>query len=1011
MTTRPSRPLTAARAIKTQAEWFSDLAYRAWQTGQAALTAGRLHEAQNWLARACRFAPKDVSAKLSLATVRMHLGDADAVGLFEEVTGEIDFCEAWLGLAAAHAWNRAWEPAASALAAALSRHVLPVGIDIDPLAQRIATGVGAPGWCSARADGHLVIRTASPRGSRIEITLDDERLSTRPKTVPLRGEHLDVTQGGAPLLGSPLQLSLMRRVEGHVELRNGGIEGWAWLPANPSVDPLILLRPERGVAIGITASDTSINSDRPMARPRRFSFHGKSFAANVGLVHVSGPDGRALPGSPLDPGAAQREAAAVARAVASRFGLGAAEPQAATPDGVAVAPLASIAGFPAAAPSEPDRPIAVVVPVYRNRALTLRCLASVQVTKPRDTTVIVVDDASPEPELAAALDALAARSEIVLIRHAANLGFPAAANAGTRAAWALPGRPDVVLLNNDAVLAGDALNLLRSAVHAAEDVGTATPLSNDATILSYPKASGGNPAPEDRELTELAHLAAKANRSVAIDIPTAVGFCMYIRRECIEQVGLFRDDLFGTGYGEENDFCIRARHLGWRHVAVPGAFVAHEGGVSFGASRHARIARNLDILERLHPGYHDLIAKFQQDDPLAEARHALDAARWAAARPRKGARSVILVTHDSGGGVERVVRERCDALRAQGLRPIVLRPIRDPEATSADERGYLAGICEVAEGVARDYPNLRFAIPDALPALVRLLRADRPEFVEIHHLLGHDHALLGLCAAFGIPWDVVVHDYAWLCPRITLLGAERRYCGEPTDPVVCEACIADLGRNDEQDIAVADLRARSAKDLAGARRITVPSNDTATRLRRHFPGIVAEVRPHEDDTRLPPPMVEARGTVRRVCVIGGIGPEKGYDVLLACARDAAMRGLGLEFVVVGHTVDDDRLLATGRVFVTGPYQEADALDEILAQRPNIGFLPSIWPETWCYTLGHAWRAGLSVVAFDIGAPAERIRRTGRGWLLPLGLPATSINNALLAVRAVASDECAVSTPA
>ena len=42
----------------------------------------------------------------------------------------------------------------------------------------------------------------------------------------------------------------------------------------------------------------------------------------------------------------------------------------------------------------------------------------------------------------------------------------------------------------------------------------------------------------------------------------------------------------------------------------------------------------------------------------------------------------------------------------------------------------------------------------------------------------------------------------------------------------------------------------------------------------------------------------------RVCVIGAIGIHKGYQVLLDCARDAAERRLPLEFVVVGHTIDD-----------------------------------------------------------------------------------------------------------
>ena len=48
------------------------------------------------------------------------------------------------------------------------------------------------------------------------------------------------------------------------------------------------------------------------------------------------------------------------------------------------------------------------------------------------------------------------------------------------------------------------------------------------------------------------------NAGHRVGIPTAVGFCMYIRRECLKEVGEFRAEVFGKGYGEENDFCLRA---------------------------------------------------------------------------------------------------------------------------------------------------------------------------------------------------------------------------------------------------------------------------------------------------------------------------------------------------------------------------------------------------------------------------------------------------------------------
>jgi glycosyltransferase involved in cell wall biosynthesis len=255
--------------------------------------------------------------------------------------------------------------------------------------------------------------------------------------------------------------------------------------------------------------------------------------------------------------------------------------------------------------------------------------------------------------------------------------------------------------------------------------------------------------------------------------------------------------------------------------------------------------------------------------------------------------------------------------------------------------------------------------------------------------------VLDLLRGLDVPYDLHVHDYAWLCARVALVGPTQRYCGEP-DVAQCEVCVAEAGNLIDEDIAVAALRQRSAGLMAGARRVVVPSEDVAARIRRHFPMARPMVRPHEDDATPgnPPP---TRMTTRcRVCVVGAIGIHKGYDVLLDCARDAAERRLPLEFVVVGHTIDDRRLLATGRVFVTGGYAAEEAVALIKAQNAALALLPSIWPETWSLSLTEAWRAGLRVAAFDIGAPAERIRRTGRGFVLPLGLPAHAINNALIA---------------
>lgn len=242
--------------------------------------------------------------------------------------------------------------------------------------------------------------------------------------------------------------------------------------------------------------------------------------------------------------------------------------------------------------------------------------------------------------------------------------------------------------------------------------------------------------------------------------------------------------------------------------------------------------------------------------------------------------------------------------------------------------------------------------------------------------------------------DVFTHDYALFCPRIALVEGSGRYCGEP-DVAGCVACVAAAGSHLEEPIAAPALVARSAALLAGARRVVAPSADAAARMRRHFPRLRAEVRPWEDDARLPPLAPTPSSAGLRVVVPGAIGVEKGYGVLLALARDAAARRLPLSFVVVGYTIDDAELMAAGPVFVTGAYAEEEAAALIRDQRAQLALIPSVWPETWCFALSRAWEAGLPAVAFDLGAPAERIRRTGRGWVLPPGLPPSALNDALL----------------
>jgi len=933
------------RRTRTSAEMWEGLARQAWERGKQERENGDLAAARRWLERARRLAPEDGLVRFTLATVLLESGAAQhAAPLFETLGNAYNLPDAWAGLAACRLQTGDPGAARDAIEAAL-RCSVPTPT-LRALAAAVVTSLGLPGWCGLDSDGRL--HTGPGRASRI--TLDGAPVRSKLPRHWRSSSTLEVAGRAGPFLGSPIPVRAIAAVEGFVETHEGGLRGWAWYPADRDRVPLVLigggalsagLRPQQPVTLP--------PGGNPLARPLGFELDRVAAEAMRGPFSVT-LDGRHLFGSPLDPGIEAR--------MDGRF----------SPVWADV-----IGGPPRVAADRP--PVQIVIPVYRGLDETIACIASVLAAVPAGTVVHVIDDASPEPDLAAAVQELAATGRISLTRLAENRGFPGAANTGIRAA---PGH-DVVLLNSDTIVAPGWLERLRAAAYAAPEIGTATPLSNDATVVSYPDPNWGNPVPDRDATLRLDRLAQQANAGQVADLPVGVGFCLYLRRDCLDQTGLFREDLFAQGYGEENDLCLRARHHGWRHVAALDVFVAHVGGRSFGAARNHLIARNTAILNRLHPGYDALVSAHLDADPLHPARRRMDALRWAEGRARKGA--ALLVTHAGGGGVDQVVSARCDALAAEGLRPIVLRPAK--------------GGCRV-DG----FPNLTFTLPAELPDLAALLRADRPRHIELHHLLGHDHAILGLAGRLKIPLDAWIHDYASFCPRIALVSRNRRYCGEP-DVAGCEACIADLGGLLEEEIPVPDLLARSAADLAACRRVVTPSRDAAARIRRHFPHITPEVRPWEDDRALPPLAPARSGPTARICIVGAIGVEKGFEVLLDCVRDAARRKLPLEFVVCGFTADDERLLAAGPVFVTGEYRDTEAIELIRAQRAHLAFIPSVWPETWCFALSRAWQAGLPAAVFDLGAQAERVAATGRGWTLPLGLPPAAVNDALLRLASLA----------
>lgn len=268
----------------------------------------------------------------------------------------------------------------------------------------------------------------------------------------------------------------------------------------------------------------------------------------------------------------------------------------------------------------------IIVPAFNGHDALQACLESLARTVPAGTCIQLVDDASPDARIVGLLESFATRraaGEVRLHRNARNLGFVATVNQAMDRT-----RRDVILLNADTVTTVGWYEGLLRCLAADARVATATPFSNCAEICSLPLFCRDNPLPDDPERWALA--CRQAGPPEYPVLPTAVGFCMAIRRAALDQVGLFDADTFGRGYGEENDFCMRAAGHGWRHVLCDDVFVAHRGGVSFAPTGLRPGGINQRRLEARYPAYARLVSEFIASDPLG-ARRARIVARWEAA--------------------------------------------------------------------------------------------------------------------------------------------------------------------------------------------------------------------------------------------------------------------------------------------------------------------------------------------------------------------------------------------
>lgn len=265
--------------------------------------------------------------------------------------------------------------------------------------------------------------------------------------------------------------------------------------------------------------------------------------------------------------------------------------------------------MPSIQQSDPRRAISVIIPLYRNADLVAPLLNSlsdcrVELAELQCTVILIndsPDDAALASELAQAVHSFPVEVPCKIVANQANLGFLKSANSACQDAVA--SGTDVILLNSDTLLFPGAFREMQRVAYLDSMIGFVSPRSNNATICTFPHQ------------TDYCELGPEQFHQIFLElsaylpafhyVPICVGFCLFIKRAILAEIGLF-DEVYGKGYSEENDLILRANRFGYRAVLANRAFVYHIGERSFSASDmpkalHER--RNFALLTKRFPEY------------------------------------------------------------------------------------------------------------------------------------------------------------------------------------------------------------------------------------------------------------------------------------------------------------------------------------------------------------------------------------------------------------------------
>lgn len=625
----------------------------------------------------------------------------------------------------------------------------------------------------------------------------------------------------------------------------------------------------------------------------------------------------------------------------------------------------------------------VIIPIYNALDALKECVDSVVKNTDLNTCgLILINDCSTDSNVSLYLGKFKEKNNsknITVIENDKNLGFVGTVNKGMKYS-----KNDVLLLNSDTVVGKDWLKKIQKCAYSMEKVATVTPLSNNATLVSVPYGLQRNEIPEDLDIDQYNVIVSKCSYRDYPEVPTAHGFCMYIKREVLNLVGYFDEETFERGYGEENDFSFRCIDYGYRNIVCDDVIVFHKESQSFSLEREKVIEDHLKKLKNRYPEYKLYLDDWCKRYPIGYIGKNIN---YNINLGKK--RNVLFLIHDwktNTGGTTLHVKDIIKGLNNR-FNFHVLYPddggyVVHSYFDDIEDQFFYPLVVEKMNLYSRynqEYKNM-------IENIVLSLGID---VIHIHHMINHYFDVINVAKEHNIYSIITLHDFYSLCPTINMLYCGEKYCMN-LDNKDCQKCLF-ITKKINHDI-MGDWRNDWLVFLKKFDKVIVPSSDTKKRILDVYSDISIDDIEHGIELVKNDYNIEIDDTFN-IAFIGVMSHHKGGTILVDLLKRHVDKKL--KFHVFGKS-EFTYLMKNKKNYIFHGRYNRDELPKLLAENKiHLICFFQIWPETYSYTLNEAIASGIPVLSFDIGAGAERVKKYNLGWTMPLNSSLSDIEKKLL----------------